>query len=114
MVAHFEFLLDQLAHSLQRPAIGWKATPQCAAIQHPFQLCFLHLAQLGLIARCFLSSETSYAFCFYDLSPITDGCSANTQVSSDLSLGQLAFLQKTTAFQASLFHLLATQIGGFP
>lgn len=29
----------------------------------------------------------------YHLSPITDRCSANTQVSSDLSLGKFAFLQ---------------------
>src|SRR5215210_1883948 len=110
MVPHFEFLLDQLANSLQRPAIRWKATCQRTSIQHPFQFSFLRLAQLGFTARCFLLSETSYAFCFYGLRPITHGRSADTQVSSDLSLGHLAFLQKTTAFQASLFHLFTAQV----
>src|SRR5512141_2593355 len=98
MVAHFEFFFDQLAYALQCPAIGCKSTRQSATIQLPFQFFFLHITQLRFATWCFLLSETSYACCFHDLSPITDRCSADTQVPSDLRLGHLAFFQQTTTF----------------
>jgi hypothetical protein len=55
------------------------------------------ISEVRLTAWRFLFSGTSYAFCFYDLGPITDGGSAHAQVSSDLSLAHLAFLQQATA-----------------
>ncbi len=110
MVAHFEFLLDQLANSLQRPAIRWKSTRQSATVQQAFELFFLRLTQFGLTTGGLPASETFDAFCFHHLCPITDSGSAYAQVPSNLCLGQLVFLQKTTAFQSSFFHLFAGQV----
>lgn len=116
MIGHAELPADYGSDSIQRPPIGLESRFERPSLEDLQESLPLLVTQARRAPGPGMTSQDLQPFgtVFKPLGPGADGSATDSQAPGDFGLGELAFEQEPTAFQAPFFELCLREDAGLP